>query len=129
MNNQIGIRTIRSTGSIKHYVLMKGLRYWSGTGWTTDDDRAKVYEAILDAHNDFQAIMRVEYQGKKIRTFEATVRIEVRCDEDFTLDELLCYLENSTSFSQDCDRCGTGPVEGSLVLQRSDYTTLREIER
>jgi hypothetical protein len=128
MKNQIGIHTIPSTGTIKHYVLMdQHRRFWTGDGWTTDDDRAKVYEAILDAHNDWQAIMLADYPGKKVRVFVATVRIEVHGDEDFSLEELQSYLENSTRFSQDTDRCGTGPVEGSLVLQRIDYATLKEL--
>jgi hypothetical protein len=127
MNNKIGIYTIPSTGPIKHYVLMDGrLRYWTGDGWAHDEGRAKVYEAILDAHNDWQALVLAEYKGTGTRVFEATVHIEAHGDEDFSLEELQSYLENSTHFSQDTDRCGTGPVD-TLVLQRADYTTLKEV--
>jgi hypothetical protein len=72
--------------------------------------------------------MEALYQDKSVRTFEATIRVRVFADQPFDVEALREYLERASRFSQDAERMGDGPVDGCLVLQRADYSQLREVK-
>jgi hypothetical protein len=56
-------------------------------------------------------------------------RERVFADEPFSLEALGDFLGAATQINVDAERIGDGPVDGCLVLQRADYTTLREVSR
>jgi hypothetical protein len=62
-----------------------------------------------------------------VREFEAVIRVRVFADEPFSLEALGDFLGAATQITVDPERFGDGPVEGCLVLQRADNTTLREV--
>jgi hypothetical protein len=125
---QITIRTA-TFGKYQRYVLMdqRG-RYWTGDGWAADLHRALRHADILGAHQEYQRVMEQLYQDKPVRTFEATIKVQVFTDQPFGVEALRDYLERASRFSQDTERMGDGPVEGCLVLQWADYSTLEEVK-
>ncbi len=123
----VGIRTITS-GVHKRYILMDDReRFWTGEAWTSELRKALRHATIQGAHEEFQRVMEELYQDKPVRTFEAVIRVRVFAAQPFDAEALRDYLERASCFSQDTERMGAGPVEGCLVLQRADYSQLREI--
>jgi hypothetical protein len=51
----------------------------------------------------------------------------VFADEPFSLEALGNFLGATTQINLDAERHGDGPVDGCLVLQWADYTTLKEV--
>ncbi|SRR6266542_902306 len=127
-NCRITIRTA-VFGKHKRYVLMdQQERYWTGDGWTLDLCKALRHADILGAHTEYQRVMEALYQDMPLRTFEAVIRVRVSTDQPFDVEALRAYLERASRFSQDTERMGDGPVDGSLVLQIADYSVLKEVK-
>ena len=123
--------TIRTAAFDKHkrYVLMdQRERYWTGDGWTHELRKALRHADILGAHTEYQQVMEALYQDKPVRTFVATIKVQVFTDQPFDVEALRDYLERASRFSQDTERMGDGPVGGCLVLQRAAYSQLREVK-
>jgi hypothetical protein len=123
----IAIRTI-ICGDHKRFVLMdQGERFWSSEEWTPDLLKALRHATILGAHQEYQRVVEEHCHNKPVRTFEATIKVRVYIDQPFDLEALRDYLERAIRFSQDTERMGDGPVKGCLVLQKADYSRLKEM--
>src|SRR5260370_12511684 len=128
-NCRITIRTA-TFGKHRRYVLVdQRERYWTGDRWTHELRKALRHADILGAHTEYQRVMQALYQGKPVRTFEATIKVRVITDRPFDLADLRDYLERASRFAVDTERIGGGPVEGCLGLQRADYSVFREVKR
>jgi hypothetical protein len=124
----LAIRCLPTNGPVKRYVLMdRQEKFWTGDGWTAELAESLVFEDILGAHGAWQTIMLARFQRKPLRVFEARIRIEFYADDSYSPEDLRAYLEASTHFCQDVDRGGNGPGDDTLVLQRADYSRLREV--
>jgi hypothetical protein len=126
-NYRIAIRTATFGKHKRHILTDQRERYWTGDGWTHDLRKALRHANILGAHTEYQQVMEELYQDKPVRTFEATIKVRVFTDQPFDVEALRNYLERASRFSQDTERMGDGPVGGCLVLQRADYSQLREV--
>jgi hypothetical protein len=123
----MSIRTI-NCGRHRRYVLMDHLeRFWTGDGWTPDLRQALRHASILDAHQEYQRVVEEMCHDKPVRTFEASIKVRVFADQPFDVEALRHYLEQASRFSQDTERMGDGPVNGCLVLQKADYSELKEV--
>ena len=91
---QITIRTA-TFGKYQRYVLMdQRERYWTGDGWATDLRSALRHADILGAHQEYQRVMERLYQDKPVRTFEATIKVQVFTDQPFGVNFLLALGGN-----------------------------------
>jgi hypothetical protein len=123
----MSIRTI-NCGRHRRYVLMDHLkRFWTGDGWTPDVRQALGNASILDAHKEYQRVVEEISHDKPVRTFEAVIRVRAFTDQPFDVEALRDYLERASRFCQDTERMGDGPVTGCLVLQKADYSVLKEV--
>ena len=127
-NCKITIRTA-TFGKHHRYVLMdRRERYWTGDGWMHDLRKALRHATILGAGEEYQRVMVELFKDKPVRIFEAVVRVQVFADQPFNVEALREYLERASRFSQDAERLGDGPVDGCLVLQKADYSVLKEVK-
>ena len=102
-------------------------RYWTGTRWTRDPGKALLHANMVGTYREYQRIMEERHRDTPVREFEAVIRVRVFADEPFSLEALGDFLGAATQINVDAERLGDGPVDGCLVLQRADYTTLREV--
>jgi hypothetical protein len=122
--------TIRSRGEGNHrrFVLMdRRERYWTGTRWTRDPGKALLHANMVGAYREYQRIMEERHRDRPVREFEAVIRVRVFADGPFSLEVLGDFLGAATQINVDPERLGDGPVDGCLVLQRADFTTLKEV--
>jgi hypothetical protein len=118
----------RGEGQRRRFVLMDHReRYWTGTRWTRNPRKALLYATGISAYREYQRIMEERHRDTPVREFEAVIRVRVFADEPFSLEALGDFLGAATQITVDPDRFGDGPVDGCLVLQRADNTTLREV--
>jgi hypothetical protein len=125
--HRITIR-VRGEGNHRRFVLMDHReRYWTGTRWTRDPRKALLYDTCVGAYREYHRIMEERHRDTPVREFEAVIRVRVFADEPFSLEALGDFLGAATQINVDAERLGDSPAEGCLVLQRADYTTLREV--
>jgi hypothetical protein len=122
--------TIRARGEGNHrrFLLMdRRERYWTGTRWTRDPGKALLHANMVGAYREYQRIVEERHRDRPVREFQAVIRVRVFADGPFSLEALGDFLGAATQITVDPERLGNGPVDGCLVLQRADYTTLREV--
>jgi hypothetical protein len=124
---KIAIR-VRGEGQHQRFVLMdRRERYWTGTRWSRDPRKALLNATGISAYREYQRIMEERHRNTPKREFEAVIRVRVFTDEPFSIEALGDFLGATTQITVDPEQPGDGPVEGCLVLQWADYTTLKEV--
>lgn len=100
--------------------------YWTGSCWSYQRHEALLYENLQLCHEDYQRLITQDYAHKPIQYFKVVTHVVVRSDVPVTKKQVRRYLEKAYRGIVDTDACGDGPVEGSLVILRTDFDTLSE---
>jgi len=99
---------------------------FDGTGWTKDRSRAALFSESVAVAVQFNALQEAMYQHCPLREFTVPLNIRVRSAHPFSKKSLEEYLERATRIMLDHDKCGTGPVEDSMVQLEVTWAAMQE---
>jgi hypothetical protein len=86
--------------------------WWTGDGWTADPKERQLYSSYEAARREFEKHESDAFKGVPYREFEATVKIRVYAkNNEYSLDELIEYLQKAIQLEILYDEHGAGPVE------------------
>ncbi|MDA1165584.1 MAG: hypothetical protein O3B13_21010 [Planctomycetota bacterium] len=106
------------TRAHRRWVLHNSLspeQFWNGKQWTESQSEALLF---VDRNQSFHTAKVLQDEILKdvpVRTYTASMTIEVRSHAPCRLEELKDYLHGASSFELDYDLYGTGPTDQSQV--------------
>lgn len=127
---KIGCRKI-GTESAPRWIIhndQKPEQYWTGAGWTTEQDAAILYQDRNVAYPTAKKLQDVLLKHLPLRTYVATIKVEVRSRNPLTLEDLRNYCHGAASFEFDYDLYGTGPIDESQVWAIIRWDSLRKVK-
>ncbi len=106
------------------------LRYWAEGAWTEQNDtkKAALYVDAEAAITEINRLLMVEYGGKRLYRFKASVYIDLHTDNPIEIKELQLWLMRVSKLVMDAPRFGNGPVAGSLGLCHINWDELTELK-
>jgi hypothetical protein len=111
----------------RYLIVQEGDRFWDGKKWTRHRRRARLYADNQDVAQAFRELEERLYEDKPLRTFEVTLNVRVFGDQGFDIKLLGGYLQAAVQILIDQDRCGSGPVQESLVQLDVTWGEMREV--
>ena len=115
----------------RYHVLQRGSgHFWTGDGWSSILDCAKVYRRHKDAQRACVALQRRQYGGKAMRTFRLEVAVALVADDvqDIAHEQLAEFITLAVRIKVESSQFGDGPVDGSFVQLRFRLKTLEETQ-
>ena len=119
--HKIYIETVGQPQFPRYRIVHKKLGYWDGAGWQNDLLKGLLYYWFEEVALVVKNIQMVENIGKPMKTYTATVTIEVMGDKSIDKQELIEYLAKEARLLLD-----SPSPNGSVVHAQIDWGTLKE---
>lgn len=110
----------------RHVISDQWLRYYTGSGWDLDLKKALLYHDSPAACQAVHEILLAEFDGTKVRRFQAPIQIELFAGEDISIEDLRRWLTDVAKLLMDSPKYGNGPMQGTLGLTSIDWDQLKE---
>src|SRR6516162_10036821 len=88
--------------------------FWTGEGWSSVLDCAKVFRLHKDAQRECAGIQLRQYGGKPMRTFRLEVAVALVADEvhEISTEQLTEFIGQAVRLDVESSLHGDGPVHG-----------------
>ena len=103
-------------------------RWWTGDGWSGDRRSALLYADWNDVSHEYRRLEAAQWSSLPLRNFEATISVQVRSGQDFTIEQLQDYLYRAITIMLNHEGHGSGPVPDSMARIDIDWAKLNEAE-
>jgi hypothetical protein len=122
------IRYIGRGDRKRYFLVNRKRRFWTGDGWTRNLRKAMRFASLRDVHDEYQRLLARLFEDVPVREFEAVIRVRVYTNRPFDLETLRDYLNRWARVGVDCENTNDGPQDDCLILQRADYSALKEVK-
>ena len=114
---KIGSREV-GTRAHRRWVLHNSLtpeQFWNGKQWTESQYKTLLFLDRNQSYHTAKVLQDEILKDVPVRTYTASMTIEVRSHAPYRLEELKDYLHGASSFELDFDLYGTDPSHQSHV--------------